>query len=441
MKPPVILVVDDDEAVLFGCTRYLSKEGYQVVTAASLEEAKEKTQTSAPHAVLLDLKLPDGNALGWLPELKKAWPDLPVIVVTGSGDVPTAVAAMKNGAENFLLKPLDPENLIAILERSLEIGDLRKQNRILKRLGKKDVPFFGSSPAISTLMNNVHLALDADTVLLLQGETGTGKGVLARWIHENSPRKKEAFVELNCSCLKGDLLRSELFGHTRGAFTSAVSDREGLVEIADRGTLFLDEIGDMDTEVQSQILKTIEEHTYRRVGDHRLRKSDFRLVCATNKNLAKETEKGTFRKDLYYRICVFPLALPALRAYADDIPAMAMHLLDTMGQGKVALSPDIVAILKNYSWPGNVRELRNVMERAMLLARGDALSTSCFPGLEPTVPTAAPLLTDGLRGLENDYVKKVIHTCSGDKKKASEMLGISLATLYRKLGRNGTAES
>ena len=432
-----ILLVDDDETVLFGYRQSLTKSGYLISKALNLREAKQCIAGEDFGAIVLDLKLPDGNAIEWIPELKKTYPDMPVIVVTGSGDVPTAVKAMKSGAENFLTKPVEPDNLEMSLHTALELGDLRRQNRIKQRLDRTTAPFFGDSPANAELMKSVTVAAANDTTLLIQGETGTGKGVLAKWIHENSSRAHEAFVELNCSSLRGDLLRSELFGHAKGAFTSSVSDREGLVEVADEGTLFLDEIGDMDLAVQAQLLKTIEERTYRRIGENRMRKSDFRLICATNKDLVKETESGAFRKDLYYRICVFPITVPPLRERPEDIAGLAKYFLHEFGDMASTVSPDVLVMLKGYPWPGNIRELRNMLERAVLLARNAKLTTDCFPGLVPLTGSVSTELVKpaGLRDIEREYLQKVLDSCEGDKKKASQKLGISIATLYRKLGR------
>jgi transcriptional regulator with PAS, ATPase and Fis domain len=290
-------------------------------------------------------------------------------------------------------------------------------------------------------MKSFTIAAANDTVLLIQGETGTGKGVLAKWIHANSARAHEAFVELNCSCLKGDLLRSELFGHTKGSFTSAVSDKEGLIEVADKGTLFLDEIGDMDIAVQSQLLKVIEERTYRRVGENRVRKSDFRLICATNKDLPKETEAGTFRKDLYYRICVFPIAVPPLRDFIEDMAGLAGYFLREFGQKTSTVPQDVLSMLKEYHWPGNIRELRNMLERAVLLAQNEPLVPECFPGLGLSLVSVSieSKLPAGLRDVEQEYLRKIVDSYKGDKKKASRMLGISIATLYRKLAQGSSS--
>jgi DNA-binding NtrC family response regulator len=426
---------------LFGYKSSLASAGYLVQTAVSLDEAKKLISSSDFDAVVLDLKLPDGNALDWIPELKKTHPDLPVIVVTGTGDVPTAVKAMKSGAENFLTKPVETDNLEMSLQTALELGDLRRQSRIKRRLDRTIEPFFGAGPAISALMKSFRIAAANTTVLLIQGETGTGKGVLAKWIHANSARAHEAFVELNCSNLKGDLLRSELFGHMKGSFTSAVSDKEGLIEVADKGTLFLDEIGDMDITVQAQLLKIIEERTYRRVGENRVRKSDFRLICATNKDLPKETEAGAFRKDLYYRICVFPITVPPLRDRIEDIAGFAGYFLGEFGQKTSIVPQDVLAMLKDYHWPGNIRELRNMLERAVLLAQNEPLIPEFFPGLGPS-PALVITKSDkpsSLQDMEGKYLRKIVDSCKGNKHEASRMLGISLATIYRKLGQGNSS--
>lgn len=441
MRPHKLLLVEDEEAALFGYERYLTKNGYAIKSAGTLAEARGAIAADHFDAIVLDLKLPDGNAMDWLPEVKKAYPALPVIVITGSSDIPTAVKATKCGAEDFLTKPVEMTDLAASLQKSLEIGSLRKQALVQNRLVRQDEPFFGSSKAIAEVMEHASVAAANDTVVLILGETGTGKGVLARWIHSHSERKAEAFVELNCSSLKGELLRSELFGHTKGAFTSAIKDREGLIEVADGGTLFLDEIGDMDMEVQTQLLKTIEEKSFRRIGENQVRKSDFRLICATNRDLLKETESGKFRNDLYFRICVFPVRIPPLRERKEDIPGLCEQLLKNFDYPHLPLSNPVLQLLVGYPWPGNIRELRNMLERAFLLARGQEITPVHFPGLS-AVSAALPQEGNGfalinLDEMEKIHIQKVLEHCAGDKYKASEILGISLSSLYRKLGKVG----
>jgi DNA-binding NtrC family response regulator len=437
MRNNKLLLVEDDEAALFGYERYLAKSGYATKSVTSLADARNAVMADRFDAIVLDLKLPDGNSMDWLPELKKEYPTLPVIVITGTSDIPTAVKATKNGAEDFLTKPVEMDDLVASLRKSLEIGSLRKQALVQNRLVKQDSQYFGSSKAISEVLEHATVAAANDTVVLLLGETGTGKGVLARWIHDQSERKTEAFVEVNCSSLKGELLRSELFGHVKGSFTSSIKDREGLIEVADGGTLVLDEIGDMDVEVQAQLLKTIEERSFRRIGENHLRKSDFRLICATNRDLLKETESGKFRSDLYYRVCVFPIRMPSLRERRDDIAGLCEHILRSFGYAHLPLSKDVIYLLSDYGWPGNIRELRNMLERASLLARGQEISVTHFPGLsagpaaQPQAESETPLVN--IDEMEKVHIRKVLERCGGDKYKASDILGISLSSLYRKL--------
>jgi transcriptional regulator with PAS, ATPase and Fis domain len=274
------------------------------------------------------------------------------------------------------------------------------------------------------------IAAKSDTVVLLEGETGTGKGILARWIHYNSERKSEPFIEVNCSILKGELLRSELFGHVRGAFTSAVTDREGLIELANGGTLFLDEIGDMDLAAQAQLLKTIEERSFRRIGENTLRKSDFRLLCATNHDLKTETKE--FRRDLYYRINVFPIKLLPLRERKEETSGLCEYFLANAGYEHLPLSPDVLQLLTDYPWPGNTRELKNMLERALLLAQGEILTANYFPDLSPKFEGERP---EKLEGLEDKHIVQVLEKFNGNKSKTCEALGISISSLYRRLSK------
>ncbi|MGA2506441.1 MAG: sigma-54 dependent transcriptional regulator [Chitinispirillaceae bacterium] len=438
-KSPQVLIVEDDEAALFGYEKYLSKNGYAIRKAPSLTEAKTIIAAETIDAILLDLRLRDGNSLEWLPELKQNYPGVPVIVITGSSDIPTAVKATKYGAENFLTKPVEMDDIKRYLDRSLEVESLRRRSLVQQRMAGGQEPYFGTSESIAQLLEHAKVAADSDSAILLYGETGTGKGVLARWIHDHSGRSNEVFVELNCSSLKGDLLRSELFGHMKGAFTSSIKDKEGLLEMADKGTLFLDEIGDMDVEVQTLLLKTIEERSFRRIGENRVRHSDFRLICATNRDLLKDTESGRFRKDLYYRICVFPIELPPLRTRVKDISGLAEHILTGFGYTEMPLSPEILDAFCRYSWPGNVRELRNILERALLFSRKKTLEMRHFTGLTISSETGTPVSEseeiDDLEKCLDANIQRVLKKYGGDKNKASKALGISLSALYRKIGK------
>lgn len=444
MKPK-ILMVDDDTAARFGFSKYLGASGYEVQTASTLSEARDAVDANRFDAILLDLRLPDGNGNDWIPELRAKKPHTAIVVITGNGDVQSAVHAMKNGADNFLTKPVDMQDLDVFLQKSIEVGGLRRKDSIQRRLKKKEKPFFGQSEIVRQTLEHVDLASENDSVVMLQGETGTGKGVLARWIHENSGRSENAFVEVNCSGLKGDLLGSELFGHVKGSFTSAVKDREGLIEVADGGTLFLDEIGDMDIGVQAQLLKAIEEKEFRRIGETRMRKSDFRLICATNKDLAEEVEKGNFRTDLFYRINIFPIHIPSIRERREDIEGMAKNILREFGVDTPEISSEVMEKLESYSWPGNIRELRNMLERALILSRGNQMTTAAFPGLKSSLQAASPEINGDVMDLEElelQHIQKVMKQFGNDTVKASKALGISRASLYRKLkkGKNNSEE-
>jgi len=302
---------------------------------------------------------------------------------------------------------------------------------------QRQEPYFGLSPLIEAVKWHINVAAAAHCAVLLLGDTGTGKGMFAHWIHEHSDRKSRAFMDINCSGLKGELLKSELFGHARGSFTGAVDNRPGLIEEADGGTLFLDEIGDMDTDVQCQLLKAIEEKTYRRVGENRLRSSDFRLICATNRDLPAAMESGAFRPDLYYRINTLTVNIPPLKKRSEDIAGLLRYTLANMNYN-LPLPEDIVAMLTRYPWPGNVRELRNALERALVFAQGSPLTLEHFSGLEnqPGSSTRRAQQAEpswNLESLENAHILRALKHFEGNKQKASAALGISQSSMYRKL--------
>ncbi len=379
--------------------------------------------------LLLDMHLPDGNGIDWIEEVRETQPGTAIIAITGDGDIPLAVEAMRRGADQFLTKPVDLEELKVFLRKSLEVGGLRRRSRAQSRLSRKTSPAFGSSASMKALVGLAEVAAANDTPVLLLGETGSGKGVLARWIHEHSARQSQPFVELSCAGLRGDPIASELFGHARGAFTSAVSDREGVLDVADGGTLFLDEIGEQDPSVQAQFLKVLEEKRYRRLGEVRERRSEFRLICATNRDLSAEVQNGGFRSDLHFRINVFPMTVPPLRQRIGDLDELVDHVLASFGR-RLAISQDARANLRGYSWPGNVRELRNVLERATLLAPGGQIEPNHLTGLTPKPAEA------GGREVSTDEKARIQHTLDqhdGNVDAAAQALGLSRATLYRRL--------
>lgn len=431
-----ILIIDDDTATRFGFSKYLSKIEYTVKEAASLAEARKAITSKRFDAVILDLILPDGNGIDWIQELRETCPDIAIVVITGAGDIPVAVEAMRRGADNFMTKPVNMEELEVFLRKSLEIGTLRRKDLTSRRLEKKVEPYFGKSPVIEEMRELATVAAESDSPILLQGETGTGKSMLARWIHDHSYRNAEPFVEVSCSGLKGDLLASELFGHVKGAFTSAVQDRQGLIEVANGGTLFLDEIGDMDLTVQAQFLKLIEEKTYRRLGEVKVRKSDFRLICATNKNLKEETNQQKFRQDLYFRVNIFPITIPSLCERLGDFDGLIQHILAQLGSPRYEISPEVSGMLKTYPCPGNIRELSNVLERALILARGEPFRLAHFPGMhhvKSSLESHQKKEPKDLKHMEEEYIREEIKRFGGDIRKVAQELGISRATLYRKL--------
>ncbi|MCI0416834.1 sigma-54 dependent transcriptional regulator [bacterium] len=425
-----VLLVDDEAAIRFSFTKYLTRTGFQITEAATLNDARIAVGNQRFDAVLLDLNLPDGNGLDWIQEVRSMQPDVAIVVITGIGDIPSAVEAMRRGADHFLTKPVNMSDLELFLRKSLEVGSLRRKNLTHRRLAKMPQPFFGESAAMKNMIPLLQLAADNESNVLLQGETGTGKGIFARWIHYQGSRSSSTFVEVNCSSLRGELLSNELFGHVRGAFTSAVETRQGLLDVADGGTLFLDEIADMDPGVQSQFLKVLEEKRYRRLGDIQERRSDFRLICATNRNLMEEASHGRFRKDLYFRINVLAIDVPPLRQRRGDLNGLTKYILDRMGASNVRLTESATELLLKYSWPGNIRELSNVLERGILLANRQAtLSKEHLPGL-----ANEQILSSAQQDVpQRNEVQDTLKRFEGDKKKAAEALGISRATLYRRL--------
>lgn len=434
---PLILFIGPNGTTYKEYGNYLSDNGFNAVVADTLQNGSQHLEDDPVDAVIIDCTQTDGNILHWISQKKLLYPEIPIIVTAEVKELDIAVQATIDGADNFLSEPFENEQLKKVLIKLLEIRTLRKQQNVQKRLLKTEVPCFGSSDAILKVLSYAKLAAENDTVILLQGETGTGKGVFARWIHENSRRCDGAFIELNCSSLKGELLKSELFGHSKGAFTSALKEREGLIEVADGGTLFLDEIGDMDLEVQAQLLKTIEEKSFRRIGENRIRKSDFRLLCATNCDLLRATGNGTFRRDLYFRICVFPVYIPPIRERKGDIKELVEYFLKQFGYRHFPVSELVLSSLLAYDWPGNIRELRNMIERALLLAQGTPLDTEHFPGLVQFRDNDDDMRQrDNLAVIMYQHVKKVVVKYNGDKKRAARALGISLSSLYRHLNKN-----
>lgn len=429
-----LLVVDDNETVQNLYRRHLVLAGYDVHSAQRLSEAREALGARRFDAILLDLNLPDGSGMEFVSEIRAVDPSVAIVLITGHGDVPSAVEAMRRGADNFLTKPVDMEALKLFLGKALELGVMRRGQLTRRRTVKLLEPYFGDAPASRRVHEQAEAAARNDSTVVIYGETGVGKGVLARWIHEHSERARMPFVEVNCSSLRGELLSSELFGHARGAFTSAVEDRQGLIEVADGGTLFLDEIGDMDIAVQAQFLKVIEEKRYRRLGEVKMRTSEFRLICATNQPLERRVVEGSFRRDLFFRINVLSITIPPLREVPENIPGLVRSLLKFLTSREVEVSPEVWPILQGRQWPGNVRELRNAIERALVL-NPHRLEAEYFqqPTLAPPAVSSTGEEPTKLADLELARIRDAMARFNNDPKKVCETLGISRATLYRRL--------
>jgi DNA-binding NtrC family response regulator len=433
MKPNVLLIEDND-ASRFGFVRYFSKDGYDIKEAADLAEAVRALAAQRFDAIIMDINLPDGNGIDFIDTIRATDPSIPIIVITGAGNIQLAVDAMQRGADNFLTKPVDNAALAQYLRKTMEIGVLKRQASARQRLEKKDDTFFGSTPIMQEILNLARIAASSNSPVLFTGETGTGKGMLSRWIHRHCDRSKSEFVEINCSGLRGELLSREIFGNARGAFTSADQDRKGLLDVADHGTLFLDEIGDMGIEVQAQFLKVLEDKSYRRLGDVKLFKSDFRLICATNRNIESMVKEGLFRQDLLYRINLMVIHLPPLRERTSELPEIISHLLLQLGSPENVITDEVMAILKGYSWPGNIRELKNVLERALLLTpRGAMLRVAHFSNLTNSRTAPESKSQGTVREVEEAHIKSVLDLVGGDINRAAKTLNISRATLYRRL--------
>jgi|CXWL01.1.fsa_nt_gi DNA-binding NtrC family response regulator len=451
-----ILLVDDDQDVRLPLKRYLQGHGFEVREAEGVATALESFKMARPDLALVDFSLGDGDGMDLLRSLKALDPALPVIMLTGHGTIDLAVQAIKEGAEQFFTKPVELPALEVVILRALDNQRVRQVSMVGRSTQARQVidPFLGESEAIRKLADRARRVAASAVPLLIQGETGTGKGVLAKWFHHNGPRRDEAFVDLNCAGLSRDLLESELFGHEKGAFTGAVAAKQGLFDMAHRGTVFLDEIGEVDAQVQPKLLKVVEELRFRRLGDVRDRQVDVRLVAATHRDLGQLVEQGKFREDLLYRLNAVPLAVPPLRERGRDVVLLARNLAARVGAevGRPALrlSGSAERALETYSWPGNVRQLRNVLERAALLGERDQLeaedlgegmalrSASTAPSSKTgAAPMAASGSTLSLVDAERLHIEGVVRAHGGDVPAAAKVLGISRSTLYEKIRRHG----
>lgn len=435
-----ILLVDDEPTIRFAVEQFLMHEGFSVEVAGDTTAAEAAFRLHPADLVICDYVLPDGNALDLLPRLREVDSQVPVAILTGHGTIDLAVRAIKEGADQFLTKPVELPALLVMVRKLLENRRLRQRQLagMLRQPRAAADPFTGTSSAIRDLAEQARRILGSDLPVLILGETGSGKGVLARWLHDHGPRSEHAFIDVNCAGLSRELLESELFGHDKGAFTSAVAAKPGLLEVAHHGTAFLDEIGDMDLQVQARLLKVVEEKRFRRVGSVSDRHVDVRLISATHQNLASQVAEQRFRSDLYFRISTLPLRVPALRERPEDIPLLAHRILDDFCADtgrRVELTSDAESALRAYFWPGNIRELRNVIERAVLLNSGSHLTARDlrFEAMASSEGGSEPPLT--LAEVERRHIERVLANEQGNVARAAKHLGIPKSSLYEKLKR------
>jgi DNA-binding NtrC family response regulator len=447
--PKRVLIIDDDDPIREVLCEGLESQGYEVSQASRVETGIRVFSTEPCDAAIVDYSLPDGTALDIIPRLKALDATAPILVLTGHGTIDLAVRAMKLGAEHFITKPIQLDVIFDLLGRALQQQRSHRRNLVqsLEKARYKRDPFLGSSDVICRLREQAEKILGTNWPILIQGETGTGKGVLAQWLHQHGTRRDEAMVDLNCGGLSRELLDSELFGHERGAFTGAVSQTGGLLEVANRGTLFLDEIGDMDLTIQPKLLKVVEEKRYRRVGGVQDRTVDVHLIAATHRDLRAFVAQDKFRSDLYFRINTIPISIPPLRDRATDIPVIAdffvKQLKNDLARAQLALSPAAVTALASYNWPGNIRELRNVLERAALLSESGTIlpadlalpTTHVAPGAHESTDNPNPTLQE----VERQYIIKILTLENRSVDKAAVRLGIPRSTLYVRLKQHGIA--
>lgn len=451
VKRPQILIVDDDKNICKMIEASLRKERkYDINTALNGEACLKMIQEQIPDLVLMDIQMPGIDGIETLKRIKEEDQRIPVVMMTAHGTIERAVNSMKLGAYDFLTKPFARDRLLVTINNALLNSSLRREVDELRSELKSKYAFeniVGQSGAMQDVFKAVSKVIDSNVTVLITGESGTGKELIARAIHFHSKaRANKPFVAVNCSALPESLLESELFGHEKGSFTGAAGRRIGKFEQADGGTIFLDEIGLMTPATQSKVLRVLQEREFERVGGNELIKVNVRVISATNKDLEEEMKQGSFREDLYYRISVFPIKLPALRERVEDIPLLSAHFLKKYGhqEGKDldGVSTDSLDLLMAYSWPGNVRELENAIERAVVLASGNEISAKDLPAAvrslgEKRIYEADNTLASWIEKLEEDALRQALLECEGNISKTAKRLGIGRATIYRKAKKYG----
>jgi two-component system, NtrC family, response regulator len=445
-----ILVVDDEANARQALRDILSEEGYEVVEAADGEDALQLMQSFAPAAVLADVRMPRTDGITLLRKAREQGSDSVFVMMTAFASVEAAVEAMRAGAENYLVKPLDVNAVLVVLEKALEKLRLQRETQNLRERVRERYRFHnivGDAPELQAVYEVVKRAAPTRATVLILGESGTGKELIAQALHEESPRRDRPFIKVSCAALSETLLESELFGHEKGAFTGAIGRREGRFELADGGTLFLDEIGDISPALQIKLLRVLQEKEFERVGGGSTLKVDVRLVAATNRDLATEVKNGKFREDLYYRLNVVAVTLPPLRQRKGDIPALVSHFVEkyckAYGKEIRGLAPGTLNALLAHDWPGNVRELENVVERAVVLAKGQEMTADDLPptlrGPRPRERTPGALIPGAtLYEIEREAILRTLEMVGGSTSRAAEILGISVRKIQYRLKEYAT---
>jgi DNA-binding NtrC family response regulator len=441
--PPRLLIVDDDDSLREALVRRFQRQGLTVLSACSGEEALSKAARTRCDVALLDLHLPGITGIELLEKLKEIQPEIEAVLLTAHGSIETAIQAMKRGAYDYLTKPFHLPELEIHLQKAYEkVLLVRREAHWIQHLRYESPRYFlvGSSPAMQRVVQLIQKVAPTEATVLVRGASGTGKELVARALHANSPRRDRPLVTINCAALQETLLESEIFGHEKGAFTGAVVTKPGLVEVAEGGTLFIDEVGEMAAGLQAKLLRVLEDGHFRRVGSTQEIHADVRVIAATNKPLEDGIAAGKFREDLYYRLNVMAIELPALRERRQDIPELVQHFLTTrqLGPTRHRILPDALETLVRYDWPGNVRELANVLERAQILAEDHLITFDDLPeGLAETRPVGSSNGGDPrhLREVERRHVQDVLQQERGNKVQAARALGISRRALYRLIGK------
>ena len=437
-----VLIVDDEESIRFGLSRLIEQAGYTCLAAGTAAEGFRIFAAENPAVILLDMRLPDMTGMEFMKKLKETDTYVSIIIMTAYGTIETAVSALKAGAENFLTKPIDPDNLLVLLSKTLEISENKRRSDYLKIQQKSADFYVGTSDKLRKIHELIQLLAKNDTTVLILGETGTGKGLYARLIHNLSARAGYNFVEINCAGFSRELLESELFGYDKGAFTGAVGNKPGLFELANGGTLFLDEIGEMEFNVQSKLLKVIEDKKFRRLGGLQEKVVDLRIIAASNRNLEKEAKNKTFREDLFYRLNVMPIVVPPLRDLKEDILPLSEYFLNSIcqKQGKrlEGFTPAAQQAMISYAWPGNIRELSNLVERSVILCQSNSIDVTDLGLPAGSKFVLRPQESAGMISLEEvekEHIRKVIAGSSKNLSRAAEILGVTRSTLYAKIRR------